>query len=131
MKNIKIIQVLSILLVFSTWVLTGCYKDVTLPKVEEVVTTPVSYSSDLQPIWNAKCATSGCHNAGGKAPNLTAGNSYNALKAGGYINTANPSQSELYLWMTGKRGTPMPLSGPVPADNALVLAWIQQGALNN
>lgn len=131
MKRNKKIQVLSVLLLCSAWIFTGCYKDVTLPKVEAPVTKQVSYAADLQPIWNAKCNSSGCHNAGGKAPNLITGASFNALTSGGYINTASPAQSELYLWMTGRRGTPMPLSGSVPADNALVLAWIQQGALNN
>ena len=111
-------------------VTASCYKDVTLPK-EVVVTKTVSFADDLVPIFNKSCNSSGCHNSGGTAPNLTAGAAYNALINGGYINITDPEDSELYLWMTGNRSTPMPISGPDPNYNGLVLAWIKQGALNN
>lgn len=109
--------------------LSSCYKDVTVPRDLEI-TREVSFSGDIIPLLNRSCNNAGCHSAGG-APNLTAANAYAALLSGGYVNTATPENSELYLWMRGNRTLPMPVSGPNPEYNALVLAWIKQGALDN
>jgi hypothetical protein len=112
--------------------LSGCYKDKTviLDTTQEITRT-VSYTNDIIPIFNNSCNISGCHNTGGKSPDLSTANSFNALSGGGFINTGDPVNSELYLWMTGKRGTPMPVGGINKEYNALVLAWIKQGANNN
>lgn len=115
-----------------TGLLSGCYKDKTLVSdTGEEITRTVSFVNDIIPIFNKSCNNSGCHSAGAKAPDLTVANAFTSLSAGNYINPTNPQSSELYLWMTGKKGTPMPLSGPDKDYNALVLAWIKQGALNN
>jgi hypothetical protein len=112
--------------------LAGCYKDRTVySETGEEVTRPVSFATDIIPIFNASCNTSGCHNTGGKAPDLSPSNAYNSLQNGNYVNTSAPESSELYLWMTGKKGTPMPVSGINKDYNSLVLAWIKQGAQNN
>ena len=112
--------------------LIGCYKDKTvLFDTGEEITRPVSFGSDILPIVNSSCNTSGCHSAGGISPDLSAVNAYTSLSNGGYITNSDPKTSELYLWMTGKKGTPMPVSGVNKDYNALVLAWIKQGALNN
>lgn len=113
-------------------ILQSCYYDEVIP-VEEPVgdVGNVSFSADLIPIFNSSCNNTGCHSAGGQKPDLTAPNAYNSLINGGYINIAVPESSSLYLWMRGENGTPMPLSGPDATYNAKVLAWIEQGALNN
>jgi hypothetical protein len=95
------------------------------------VTRTVSFTSDIAAIFNSSCNNSGCHSSGGIAPDLSAVNAYNSLSNGGYINTTDPQSSELYLWMTGKKGTPMPVGGVNKDFNALVIAWIKQGAQNN
>lgn len=111
---------------------TGCYKDKTvLFDTGEEITRPVLFSADIIPILNSSCNSSGCHNAGGVAPDLSSTNAYNALSVGNYINTGDPVSSELYLWMTGKKGVPMPTTGVNKDYNALILAWIKQGAQNN
>jgi hypothetical protein len=117
---------------FTMLLLIGCYKNKTvLFDTGDEITRPVSFAGDIIPIFNKSCNSSGCHNAGGIKPNLTPAGAYNALTTGNYLNTAVPESSELYLWMTGKKGTPMPTSGVNKDYNALVLAWIKQGALNN
>lgn len=117
---------------FTIGLLSGCYKDKTvILDTGEEITRTVSFSNDIIPIFNKSCNNSGCHSAGAKAPDLTAANAYLSLSAGNYMNSSTPQNSELYLWMTGKKGTPMPLSGPDKDYNALVLAWIKQGAQNN
>lgn len=131
MQNLK--KVMAIVLLYtSIFLLAGCYKNesVTITTGEEV-TRDVTFSKDIIPIFNSSCNSSGCHNSGGKAPDLTSVKAYTALTNGGYINTGDPESSELYLWMTGQRGTPMPTSGVNKDYNSLVLAWIKQGALNN
>jgi hypothetical protein len=111
---------------------SGCYKDKTVIfETGDEITRTVSFSSDIVTLFNNSCNTSGCHSAGGKAPDLTVSNAYNALVLGNYINKEDPQSSSLYLWMTGKKGTPMPVSGINKDYNALVLAWLKQGAQNN
>lgn len=111
---------------------SGCYKNrtVIVSNTPEVTKT-VSFASDILPIFTKDCAVSGCHASGGKAPDLSAANAYSSLTSGGYIDTGSPESSGLYQWMAGKKSTPMPLSGINSSNNALVLAWIKQGAKNN
>jgi hypothetical protein len=117
---------------FTMLLLAGCYKNKSvLFDTGEEITRTVSFANDIIPIFNSSCNSSGCHIAGSKSPDLTVVNAYNSLLNGGFINKGEPQSSELYLWMTGKKGTPMPISGPNKDFNALVLAWIKQGALNN
>lgn len=112
--------------------LSGCYKDKTVvADTGEEITRTVTFSNDIVPVFNSSCNGSGCHSAGGTAPDLTAANALLSLTSGNYLNTAEPDKSELYQWMTGKRTLPMPLSGPNKDYNALILAWIKQGAQNN
>lgn len=114
------------------FIMNACYYDQVLP-IEEPVgdVGDVSFSADIIPIFNKSCNAAGCHNAGGQKPNLTAGSAYTSLINGGYINSGNPESSELYMWMKGNRALPMPPSGSDATYNATVLAWIEQGALNN
>lgn len=110
--------------------LSSCYYDQVIEINEPIDVGQVSFAGDIIPIFNESCNVSGCHN-GSVAPNLLPANAYTALINGGYINTANPESSELYQWMNGEKSLPMPLSGSNATYNAKVLAWIQQGALNN
>lgn len=124
--------VLGFLAGLTTLVLIGCYKDRTvLSDTGEEITRPVSFAGDIVPILNSSCNVSGCHASGGIKPDLSAANAYLSLTNGGYISTSDAQTSPLYLWMTGKKGTPMPTSGVKKDYNALVLAWIKQGAQNN
>lgn len=117
---------------FTMLLLIGCYKDKTVIfDTGEEITRPVSFASDITPILNSSCNTSGCHSAGSKSPDLSIANAYASLTNGGFINTNDPQTSELYLWMTGKKSTPMPVGGINKDYNALILAWIKQGANNN
>lgn len=91
----------------------------------------ISFSEDIIPIFNASCSTAGCHTSGGIAPDLRPEVAYEALTLQGYVNTAQPEESELYLWMNGSKAFPMPLTGVNATYVSTVLQWIEQGALNN
>ena len=116
--------------------LVGIYLSLTMAcKYDEVLPfepdpgVPVYFSQDIIPIFENNCNSAGCHN-GTQAPDLRAATAYDNLVSGGYLNTEVPEESELYLWMTEALG-PMPPIGTNPTNNATVLEWINQGALNN
>lgn len=115
----------------SIFFLTGCYKDRTVPIEVPSITRTVTFSQDIIPMFNKSCNLSGCHSSGGQAPNLSESNAYNSLITGNYVDKNNPENSLIYLKMTGKKGTPMPVSGVNQDYAALMLAWIKQGANNN
>lgn len=115
------------------FILSGCSKTTTvIVDNSPAVTETVQFTKTIVPILTKSCAAIGCH-SGSVAPNLTEANAYNSLVSGHYINVSNPASSEVYLWLTGKRSAVMPLGGANnPSNiNALILAWIKQGAKNN
>jgi hypothetical protein len=130
----KILSITAGLAIFGMFAITGCYKTTTV-----VVTPPpttdtatMSFSADIQPVFNESCATSGCHVAGGKVPNLSQGVAYQSLMQGGYVIASDPDNSQLMFWLTGKKTPGMPLgNSPNQEINAKIYAWIFQGALNN
>ncbi len=123
---------LALSILFLGYLLSGCYKDKTVYfDTGSEITRSVSFAKDIVPIFNSSCAISGCHGTGGKSPDLTTSNAYNNLLIGNYLNKDDASNSELLKWMTGKKSTPMPVGGINKDYNALVLAWIKQGAENN
>jgi hypothetical protein len=112
----------------------SCYDATTLViDNSPAVTKAVSFNNDLVPIFNKSCALAGCHNTGGKAPDLTATKAYASLTIGNYLNIATPGESTVYLYLTGKKTPQMPMGATAnPSNlNALTLAWIKQGAKNN
>jgi len=107
--------------------LNSCYKDVILPPVAS--TKPpqfVSFSNDLQPIFTANCALSGCHVKGSQTPYLTSDVSYQQL-LGGYVNTVIPDQSEIYIQINSN----MEVHIPDAAERQKIYDWIRNGAPNN
>jgi hypothetical protein len=107
---------------------------------------PVSFATDVQPIFSTNCATSGCH-SGSFPPgdlNLEPGQAY-----GNIVNVASSevpalsrvlpgdaSNSYLYQKITDAMGIvnqPMPFgSYPMPQPNIdAIESWIDQGALDN
>ncbi|MDB5145506.1 MAG: alpha-L-arabinofuranosidase [Mucilaginibacter sp.] len=114
-------------------IMVSCTKTTTVPLDNTpAITTTVSFAKDIQPILIKNCAVSGCH-SGSVAPNLSVATAYNDLENGNLINTSTPKSSDVYLWLTGKKVVTMPAGAANnPSNiNALMLAWITQGAKNN
>ena len=108
--------------------LTGCYKDVISPETDpDGPPQAVSFKDELEPLFNVKCALSGCHVTGAHAPYLKTGESYNSIVNGGFVNTLVPKSSRLYVMITGEMAEYI----PAPKDKAKVLDWIRNGAPNN
>ena len=126
MKSTLIIQIFMAIGAFL--IVPSCTYDEVLP-YEPDPTVEVFFTQDIVPIFNSSCNGAGCHN-GSVAPDLRPENAYDALWTGGFINVEIPEESELYLWMTEVKG-PMPPLGTNATNNATVLQWIEQGALDN
>ena len=116
------------LLLFMGIGMVSCYQDVIVPTVaQEKPPQFVSYSGDLQPLWNTNCALSGCHVPGGQVPYLTEDISYDQLVGGGYVNTVKPEDSKLWIALNGVMRTHLPSED----DRQKVFDWIRNGAPNN
>ncbi|NOX45671.1 MAG: hypothetical protein GXO89_01675 [Chlorobi bacterium] len=109
---------------FTMVFLSSCEKAYLVP--EEIDIESVSYSSDVQPFFDAKCIL--CHNGSGIPLDLTSPGSYDALIGGDYIDTDNPTESKLYgKMMPGESMTDY----ASPSEREMTLAWIKEGANNN
>ena len=102
----------------------------------DVAVANPSFARDIQPIFEARCATAGCHT------NLTRQNKLALepldtayIHARRYVNTANPTQSTLVRILRGPVGPlpRMPLGQPPLTENQIqtITNWVQQGALKN
>lgn len=110
---------------------TSCYYDEMPPEPETPIPDVVSYSKDIQPLWDKDCIS--CHSPGTTPPDLTAANSYLALtKNNRYVIPGDALNSILHKSLTGEGAALMP-----PAQKwsdskiELVDKWINDGALNN
>jgi len=119
----------AIVICASLALLTACEYDTIVP--EKFVPPPIdtthviSFSQDIQPFFDAKCTR--CHPSQYK-PDLTAGNSYNALVSGNYVVVGDPLASKLYNKC--KPGGSMATHTSTEELN-LLSAWIYAGAKNN
>ena len=110
---------------------TSCYYDEMPPDAVIIIPETVSYSKDIQPLWNESCVS--CHKPGATAPDLTTTNSYTALTANNkYVVPGNALGSKLHKSLLGDGAAVMPTSGKWSDSKiALVDKWITDGALNN
>ncbi|MCK4852671.1 MAG: hypothetical protein KAT31_00380 [Bacteroidales bacterium] len=102
--------------------LFGSCEKVVYPPPE--IPDTVSYSLDIQPIWDNKCVS--CHN-GGRDPDLRPENSYASLMDGEYINVDEPGESKLMKKLDSSPHD----ARATKAEKQLILVWIEEGAKNN
>lgn len=93
----------------------------------------VYFNQQVLPILTSNCAMPGCHDAITHEEGIILDNYQNIRNTGG-IKLSNPADSKIYKVMKltdpGDRMPPPPQAA-VPSDQqALLLKWIQQGALN-
>jgi mono/diheme cytochrome c family protein len=96
----------------------------------ETSSSGVSYSSEIQPIFDNDCG--GCHGGSG---GLSLGN-YDQLMAGGnggaLVVAGSPDDSILVKRLTGEISPKMPRGGSLSDEQInLIRQWIEEGALNN
>ena len=118
----RIIPIILTGIIIMIMVFSACEK-VVYPPVEIIIPDSVSYSLDIQPIWDSKCVN--CH-GGARDPDLSPGVSHDALVSGGFINTDDPASSELMQKLYGTHD-----SRATEANKQLILQWITEGAKDN
>jgi hypothetical protein len=128
-KMKKIIQYLMMLMV--SLMATSCYYDEMPPEAVIPIPETVSYSRDIQPLWDQDCIS--CHKSGATAPDLTSTNSYSALVTNNkYVIPGNAVGSKLHKSLVADGASIMPTQGKWSDSKiALVDKWINDGALNN
>ena len=105
---------------------SGCYFD---EGEEFIAPNEVSFATDIQPIFSNNCTS--CHPVLIASPDLTEGNSYDAITNGVYIVPNDPEASLLYQRLLGNPRI-MPPSGSLPISQIqLIENWIDQGAPDN
>jgi hypothetical protein len=109
--------------------MAGCAYNVPKQEVLPPIEEPVSLSADVEPIFDAQTCTN-CHNGTNPSTslNLSAGNSYESMVSNNMFDTSDASNSRIYYY-------PLPTGThfkKYTAEQAnIILAWIDQGALNN
>ena len=121
-----------ILILFALF-LNGCKYDFILPEQVETVNPggqPISFATQIAPIFSAGDKCTACHKSGGQAPDLTSANAYSQISSK-YVKTGSAETSLIYT-------EPAPANAAVhtwkkysASEAALVLAWIKEGAKNN
>ncbi len=92
----------------------------------------VYFNMQILPILTSNCAMSGCHNVQSHEEGVIL-NNYTNTRNTGKVNLSSPSNSKLYRVLSqsgGDRMPPSPMAALPVAQRALILKWIQQGALN-
>ncbi len=127
MKKI-IIAAISGLGIFLTT--TGCYNDkyqdlYPTPTVVTCDTANMSFATNILPIFNDKCATTGCHTTADKA---SAGN----IDLSNYAGATTVRVKNNILDDINFTGNPMPQGGTKLDDCSInkITAWIHQGCKN-
>jgi hypothetical protein len=90
-------------------------------------TQPVSFASQIVPIFTAKCVA--CHTSGGTMPYLNAGVAYTQITPK-FINTVSPETSKIYSYLLASTAGHSHKKYS-SSEAALVLQWIKEGAKNN
>ena len=88
---------------------------------------PVLFETQIQPIFTAKCVA--CHPPT-QGLDLTAGNAYNNITQSKYMDLANPDQSLIYTYPNPTTATHSYRKYST-TEAALLLKWIEEGAVNN
>ena len=92
-----------------------------------------SFSADILPLLTSRCATAGCHVAGG--PHGVDLRTYDTLSAGGdagaIVVAGNARESEVVKQIVQGRMPPAPAEPLEAAQIQLIIDWINEGAENN
>ena len=127
---------LGLLLMFSTIVFISCDDTNTVDNIDSKVipSSNVSYAEHLQPVFDIKCNTKGCHNDQEMAGGLSL-TSYSNTTADYLIVAPGDTTNSRLIWsIKGTSAYPMPPVGYPPlTQNQIrgIVTWIKEGARNN
>ncbi len=123
-------------ILFLALIINACDDTTNIIQIDDVVIplSNVSYSKYIQPVFNAKCNYSGCHDDGSKAGGLSLTTWANTTTDYLVVAPGYPDNSKLVWTIRGQSTTPMPPVGYYPlTKNQIdgIITWIKEGAENN
>lgn len=122
MKTLHLLAVIILLLS------SGCYKIVEEETIDDTMT--ISFSTQINPIFNQSNNCTACHKPGGTSPDLTTDNAYQEIIYKDLVNTAKPETSVIYDYASPETST-HDWKKYSATEAQTVLLWIEQGANNN
>lgn len=108
----------------------GCKYDFIMPEFVPPIDNggnPISFSTQIAPIFSTGDKCISCHKLGGQSPDLTTANAYSQIISK-YVNTSSPNQSKIY---SEPGSSSHSWKGYTALEAATILAWINEGAKNN
>ncbi len=135
----KIISLLVFVSFASVMFYAGCKDTISGLEIDKrpIPTSNVSYSANLQPVLNVKCATSGCHDDISRAGGISFTTWANTTADPNVVFPGKPENSSLVWAIEGNPAvSPMPPPGYpsyvfTSAQIQGVKTWIKEGAKNN
>ena len=117
-----------LIVILVTLLFAGCKYDFILP--EEVApidpNVPISFSTQIAPIFSTGDKCTSCHKSGGQTPDLTSANAYSQIVPA-FVVLDNPETSKIYAFPGSSSHS---WKAYTANEAALVLEWIKQGAKN-
>ena len=118
-----------ILILFSLFI-SGCKYDFIMPEYVPPIDNggnPISFSTQVAPIFSTDNKCTECHKPGGQTPDLSAANAY-AQIVPNYVNISSPGASEL---LTVPGSSAHSWKKFTAGEASIILAWITEGAIKN
>lgn len=122
----KIKQLTTLLLGVLIIGLASCEYDTIKPEDVVIPDTPISYSTDIEPLFTSANCTQ-CHPSMLK-PDLTVGKSYASITSMSLVVAENPAGSKLMQYINNGHQTAVNMTA---TQKALLKKWIEEGAKNN
>jgi hypothetical protein len=117
-----------VLIIFSLF-MGGCKYDFVVPVEVPVIDNggnPISFVTQVAPIFSTGNKCTECHKSGGQAPDLTPANAFAQLGSK-YINLSSPATS---LLLTHPGSSAHTQKAFTALEAATILKWIEEGAKN-
>ncbi len=119
-----------LIVMVALFLLAACDYDFIEPVSPDIdPTDTLSFASDIAPIFEQDNCTA-CHSSSGTQFSLAADKAYSNIINLSLLNPSEPALSPIYLVPSTANPDPHPGIYST-ANEALVLIWIQQGAMNN
>ncbi|MGK9477325.1 c-type cytochrome [Melioribacter sp. OK-6-Me] len=131
----KLISLIFIL-IFGSTIFFNCDDTINQSELDSrpIPLSNISYAEHIQPVFDAKCNYSGCHNDADMAGGLSLTSHQNTTANYLIVAQGYPDNSRLVLAVEGRTVNPMPPLGYWPlTDNQIraIRTWVKEGAKNN